>query len=148
MRKLLVSLDMWYIRQKRNIFYRNKASFPMHRKKMVMDITVLSVLDYIVHRTASASILKTLDSVYHSALQFITGVAYRTHLYFMLEGTLFVWREINCLLLIYQALIRQMPLYITYMLTVNNGLYQTLSSDFITLQVSWVFTEFNKSAFN
>lgn len=41
-----------------------------------------------------------------------------------------------------------MPPYITCMLTVNNGLYQSRSSDFITFQVPQAFTELDKSAFN
>ena len=48
----------------------------------IVQSTILSVLDYggdIVYMYAAPSTLKLLDSVYHSAIRFVTGDAFRTH---------------------------------------------------------------------
>lgn len=46
-----------------------------------MKLLFFSVMDYgdVISRHASASTLKPLDAVYHSALSFITGDVYSTH---------------------------------------------------------------------
>ena len=41
-----------------------------------------------------------------------------------------------------------MPSYITSMFSVNNGIHQTHTSDWITCKVPKVFTELGKSAFS
>lgn len=53
----------------------------MLSRKRIIEAVFLSVLDYgdVIDRHASASTLKPLDSVYHSALRFITGDSYSTH---------------------------------------------------------------------
>ena len=58
-----------------------KQSFPMHRRKKIVEAMLLTTLDYgnMIYRNASATTLKSLDSVYHSALKFITGDPYNIH---------------------------------------------------------------------
>ena len=101
---------------------------------------------------ASAATLKPLDSVYHSALRFITGDSYDTHhcdLYSNVGWpSLSVRRERHWVLFIYKALIGLLPPYISSMLSFNEGSYQTRSRDWITLQVPAVFTELGKSSFS
>lgn len=55
---------------------------PLCFRQMLNEASSLSVLDYgdILHMHASAATLKPLDAVYHSALRFITGDNYNTHL--------------------------------------------------------------------
>ena len=112
------------------------------------------VLDYgdVVYRYAPITTLKSLDSVHHAALRFITGDPYNTHHCILYEkvgwSSLSVHQETKWLLFIYKALTGHMPSYITEMLSVNNAVYQTRSSDWITLQVPRAFTELGKSAFS
>ena len=135
-------------------FYRNRVSFPPHCRKMLVEATFLSVLDYgdILYMHASAATLKLLDSVYHSALRFITGDSYNTHhcdLYSKVGWpSLVVRRERHWVLFIYKALIGLLPNYISAMLSFNVGSYPTRSSDWITLQVPTVFSELGKSSFS
>ena len=62
-------------------FYRNKTTLPLFSKKRIIDAVFMSVLDYgdVVYRHASHSCLNLQDSVFHSALRFITGDTYGTH---------------------------------------------------------------------
>ena len=68
------------LRQKIDFFYRNTTSFPVICGKRVIEAVFLSVLDYgdVIYKNAAPSILKPLDTVYHSALRFISGENYRT----------------------------------------------------------------------
>ena len=68
------------LRMKLGFFYRNRSCFPWPTRKRLIESLFLSVLDYgdIIYRNASATTLKSLDSVYHSALRFITGDSYTT----------------------------------------------------------------------
>ncbi len=69
------------MRQKIVFLYRNKSSFHLFCRKRVVEAVLLSVIVYgdVIYRHAAASGLRPLDSVYHSALRFITGDGYRTH---------------------------------------------------------------------
>ncbi len=55
--------------------------FPMSCRKRTEGATLLFVLDYaaVIYRHAASSALKPLDSVYHSALRFITGASCNTY---------------------------------------------------------------------
>uniref|UniRef100_A0A3B1IPA0 Reverse transcriptase domain-containing protein n=1 Tax=Astyanax mexicanus TaxID=7994 RepID=A0A3B1IPA0_ASTMX len=138
-------------RQKLGYLYRNKACFPMHARKTIVEATLLSVLDYgdVIYKYESASSLKLLDPVYHSALRFITGDPYRTHhcdLYRKVGWPpLAARREMHWLILIYKTLSGHMPEYITSLINFNNSNYQTRSSGWISCQVPRVFTELGKS---
>ena len=69
------------LRMKLGFFYRNRSCFPWTTRKRLIESLFLSALDYgdIIYRNASATTLKSLDSVYHSSLRFITGDSYSTH---------------------------------------------------------------------
>lgn len=85
-----------------------------------------------IYRQASASTLKPLDAVYHSALRFITGDVYSTHhIQFDKVG----WSSLSygCDLFIYEALIGNLPLYITSVLYWSSGPYQTWPNDWLSL---------------
>ena len=63
--------------------YRNRSSFPLLSRKRVVEEVFLSVLDYVdaIYRHAATSTLEQFDSVYHSALRFITGDSYNIRSY-------------------------------------------------------------------
>ena len=76
---------------------------------------------------ASSTALKSLDTVYHSALRFITGDKFLTHHCILYEKvswpSLRARREEHCLLFIYKALLGQLPLYLSSLLTHTDGRY-------------------------
>ena len=63
------------LRQKIGFLYRNKVSFPKICRKRIVEAVFMSVLDYgdVIYRNAAPTTLLPLDTVYHSALRFITG---------------------------------------------------------------------------
>lgn len=69
------------LQQKISSLCRNRASFPVTNIKWIMEAVFMSVLDYgdVTKRQAAFAIIKPLDSVYHSALHFITADVYGTH---------------------------------------------------------------------
>ena len=69
------------LRQKVGFLYRNRSYFSLISRKRIVESLILSVLDYgdIIYRHAAITTLKPLDSIYHSALRFITGDRYDTH---------------------------------------------------------------------
>lgn len=124
------------LRQKLGFLYRNKTNFLMFNRK-------LNVLDYgdVVYRNASASTLAPLNSVYHSALRFITGDSYSTHHCILYEkvgwAPLTVRRDRHWFIFIYRALIGKMPSYITSLLNTSHNHYSTCSSNWLMLRVPW-----------
>jgi hypothetical protein len=55
-------------------YYRHKACFSFEARKELVRCTLLAVLDFsdVVYTQASTTTLRALDSVYHTALRFIT----------------------------------------------------------------------------
>ena len=142
------------LRQKLGFLYSNKLCFPNSSKKAIIEATFLSVLDYgdIIYRSAAPSLLKQLDTVYHSALRWITGDDYGTH-----HCTLYVNAGLSSLserrdkhwhLFLYKALAGMLPTYICSMLTPNDGIYQTRSGDFLRLKVPHTRTGLGSTAFS
>ena len=142
------------LRQKIGYFYRNKATFPLFSRKRIIEAVFMSVLDYgdVVYRHASRSCLKLLDSVFHSALRFITGDAYDTHHCVLYEkvgwSSLKERRDAHWHIFIYKALTGKLPPYLTEMLLISDGLYQTRSTDMLMLYVPYARSELGKTAFS
>ena len=126
----------------------------MFCRKRVVEAVFLSVLDYgdVVYRHAAASTLKPLDSVYHSAIRFITGDSYDTHHCILYDrvgwSSLAERRKLHWHLFLYKAIIGDCPNYITSLLEWTSGPYRTRSNDRLTLKVPRIFTEFGESAFS
>ena len=105
------------LRQKIGFLYRNRASFPILRRKRVIEAVFLSVLDYgdIIYRHAAASTLKCLDSVYHSSIRFITGDSYDTHHCILYNkvgwSSLAERRELHWHLFLYKAILGDCPIH-------------------------------------
>ncbi len=103
------------------------------------------------YRNTTKALLQSLDSVYHSALRFITRTNYYTHhcaLYEMVGWpSLHLRRYKHWLILVYKTIVGQLPLYMTSLLTVNSQGYNLRSSRYILLNVPLMKTEFGKTAF-
>ncbi len=142
------------LRQKIGFFYRNKSSFPFHCRKKLIEATFMSVLDYgdILYRHASSTTLHPLDTIYHSALRFITGNSYNTHhcdLYSKVGWpSLSNRRDRHWNLFILKAITGLLPSYINLLVSFNAGLYHTRSKDWLTLQVPSVNSKLGKTSFS
>ena len=99
---------------------------------------------------ASASVLKPLNTIYHSALRFITGVGFWTHhctLYHTVGWFLLdLWRKQHYILFIYKALLAKLPQCVSSLLSMNFSNDTTISQDFITLKTPRCKTEWGKTA--
>ena len=142
------------LRQKIGFLYRNKSCFPAFCKKTIIEATFLSVLDYgdTIYRIATPSTLRHLDTVYHSALRWVTGDSYGTHHCTLYENaglsSLSERRDKHWYIFIFKAISGMVPSYICSMLVQNPSLYQTRSSDFLTLKVPFANSELGKAAFS
>ena len=141
------------LRQKVGFLYRNRSSFPMISRKRVVEAVFLSVLDFgdVIYRHAAASTLKQLDSVYHSALRFITGDSYDTHHCLLYDKvgwpSLTLRRNYHWYRFIFKAISGKLPPYISSLLELNSGTYNTRSSNFLTFNVPLARTDLGNKAF-
>ena len=143
------------LRQKIGFLYRNRASFPIISRKRVVEAVFLSVLDYgdTIYRHAATSTLKSLDSVYHSAIRFVTGDIYGTHHCILYNhvgwSSLTERRELHWHLYLYKAILGDCPKYISVFLEwAPAGPYLTRSSGFPTFKVPTVNSDFGRTAFS
>ena len=125
----------------------------MLSRKRVVEAVFLSVLDYgdVIYRHAAPSTLKQLDSVYHSALRFITGDSFDTHHCILYDKvgwpSLSLRRSLHWYMFVHKAITGKLPPYISSMLVWNDGDQQTRSSDWLTLNVPFARTDLGGTAF-
>ena len=142
------------LRQKIGFLYRNGSSFPRFCRKKVVEAVFLSVLDYgdIIYGNAAATDLVPLNSVYHSAIRFITGDDYSTHhctLYDRVGWTsLEVRRKRHWHFFLFRTLTGKQPQYLSSMLQYSNKPYSTRSSDWLTLHIPYMYSDLGKAAFS
>ena len=142
------------LRQKVGFLYRNRSSFPLICRKRVIEAVFLSVLDYgdVIYKAAAPSTLKSLDSVYHSALRFITGDSYSTHHCILYDkvgwSPLAVRRDQHWYLFVFKAIIGKLPPYLASLLVWKSRPNITRSNDWLTLEVPHVRTNQGKTAFH
>ena len=111
------------------------------------------MLDYgdVIYRNAASSILKPLDTVYHSALRFISGEQYRTRHCILYDRvglpSLTDRRNKHWYQFIFKAIDGTSPMYIKSLLDWNPVTYRTRSSDWLTLKVPRANSELGKTAF-
>ena len=141
------------LRQKIGFFYRNISSFPVMCRKRVIEAVFLSVLDYgdVIYRNAAPSVLKPLDTVYHSALRFISGEHYRTHHCILYDRvgwpSLVDRRNKHWYLFIFKTIDGTLPLYLKSLLEWDPGTYRTRSSDWLKLKLPTAKTKLGETAF-
>ena len=113
----------------------------------------MSVLDYgdVIYRSAAPTTLLPLDTVYHSALRFITGETYNTHHCTLYDrvgwSSLSERRTRHWYQFIFKAIDGKLPPYITLLLHWKRSTRQTRSSDWLTLEVPPIQSELGKTAF-
>ena len=99
--------------------------------------TILSVLDYGDIVYACCPVLKPLDTVYHSAIRFITGDHFKTQHCALYKNVGWpsssVRRDRHCLLFIYRALLGKLPFYLTSLFKFNSFYHSTRSQSHISL---------------
>ena len=102
----------------------------------------------VIYRNTAASTLWPLDSVYQSAVRFITDDGYNIHHCVLYDKvgwpSLTERRNNHWYLYIYKTLTGKLPSYITSLLHWNSGPLLTCSSDCLALQVLRVRTELGK----
>ena len=122
-------------------------------RKKVIEAVFLSMLDYgdVIYGKAAPSVLKPLDTVYHSALRFISGDHYRTHHCTLYERvgwpSLADRRNKHWYLFIFKAIDGSLPLYLKSLQEWNPVTYNTRSSDWLTLKVPKTNSELGKIGF-
>ena len=69
------------IKPKIAFLFRSKSCFSRENRQKIVQATLLPILDYgdILYMNAPATILNSINTIYHSALRFITGAGFRTH---------------------------------------------------------------------
>ena len=141
------------LKVKLGFYFRNKSCFSLGTRKYLISSTFLPLLDYgdLLYMNASAQCLRSLDSVYHCALRFVTGCKHLTHhctLYVKADWpSLYVRRRIHWLCFIYKTLIGLVPDYLCAYLLRNQGQYSLRSQDVLQLTVPRARTELGKKAF-
>ena len=141
------------LRLQLGFYFRNSACFSQSARKKLVEATFLPVLDYgdVFYRNSTKALLQSLDSVYHSALRFITRANHYTHhcaLYEMVGWpSLHLRRNKHWLIFVYKAIVGQLPLYMNSLITVNSKGHNLRSSRYILLNVPLMKTEFGKTAF-
>ena len=141
------------IKPKIGFLYRNRSCFSKANRKRVIQATIMPILDYgdILYMHTTDSNLKSLDTIYHSALRFITGANFRTHhctLYTSVEwSSLALRRKQHLTLFTYKALIGKLPLYLTTLLNPFTSSYGTRSQDKFLLKVPKTKTKLGDTAF-
>ena len=142
------------LRQKIGFLYRNRSNFPPSCRKRVIESVFMSVLDYgdVIYRHAAVTTLKALDSVYHSALRFITQDKYNTHhcvLYDKVGWTsLAARRDYHWYQFIFKGISGRLPPYITSLLDWNVSSYQTRSSKWLVCTVPQMSTKLGRTAYS
>ena len=98
-------------------------------------LTVLLILDDVIYKIASNTLLSKLDVVYHSAICFVTKAPYTTHHYdlYALVG----WPSLHThwLQVIYKSLIGKAPPYLSSLVTIATPTRSTHSSRYISLVI-------------
>ena len=142
------------LRVKLVFFYRNKSCFSWDDRKLLVQSTFMSVIDYgdIIYMHAGSATLRQLDTVYHSALRFITGDHFRTHHCTLYQAvgwpSLTIRRTQHLLMYVYKAILGKLPSYLTSLITWRSSHHHTRSQDWLVLAVPQVRTDLGKSAFS
>ena len=67
------------IKSRVSFLFRNKAAFPPAAALTLVKLTILPILDDVIYKIASNTLLSNLDAVDHSAIRSVTKAPYTTH---------------------------------------------------------------------
>ena len=97
------------IKSRIGFLFHNKASFTHGAKHTLVKLTILPILDNVIYKIASNTLLSKMDAVYHSALHFVTKAPYKTHhcdLYALVGWpSLHIRRQTHCFQAIYTSML-------------------------------------------
>ena len=129
------------VRAKLGFLYRNRHAFTPSAKLTLVKMTILPTLDFgdTIYRLAGKDTLSKLNTLYHSAIRFITNAPRNTHhceLYSLVGWpSLSVRRQTHWLTFIYKTLLHRVPPYLSRLLHHPPVTYNTRSSLHIRLTV-------------
>lgn len=141
------------IKSRIGFLFRNKASFTFSAKQSLVKMTIVPMFDFsdVVYRTASSSLLKKLDVVYHCAIRFVTNAPYNTHhctLYSLVGWpSLHTRRLSHWYYLIYKTLLGKTPSYLKSLIPVAVPTRNLRSSRYIFLVARKARTSFGRFSF-
>ena len=141
------------LRLKLGFFFRNKSCFSFQVRNHLISTTFLPLLDYgdLLYMNAPNEYLRKLDTVYHSALRFVTGCGNRVH-HCTLYATagcpsLSIRRHLRWLTLVFKALIGLVPSYLGVFMCKKSSEHALRSQDVFQLVVPFARTDRGKKAF-
>ena len=142
------------IKVKIGFLYRKKSCFSQSNRKTIVQAVILPEFDYsdLLYMHAASAVLKPLDTVYHSAIRFITGDSFLTHHCTLYENvgwsSLTTRRELHCLQFIFKTLSGKGPEYLSSWLTAKPASHRTRSQTYISLCTPRINSDHGKSAFS
>lgn len=151
--KLHIDKLVTKLKLKLGFFFRNKSCFSLQVRKHLVLTTFLPLLDYgdLLFMNAPEQYLRKLDTVYHSALRFLTGCGNRVHhctLYATANcPSLSVRRLSRWLTFVYKSLIGLVPSYLSLYMCKKQNQHALRSQDVLQLVVPRVRTELGKKGF-
>lgn len=141
------------VKTRLSFLFRNKSSFTHATKQTLVKTTLLPILDYgdVIYKMAPSTTLKKLDTLYHSAIRFITGAPFHTHhcdLYKLVGWpSLHTRRLHHWFLFIYKTVLGMTPAYLSSLLNQTHNAYSTRSCNLIKFVVPKFSTVFGRNAF-
>uniref|UniRef100_A0A8K9V8I3 Reverse transcriptase domain-containing protein n=1 Tax=Oncorhynchus mykiss TaxID=8022 RepID=A0A8K9V8I3_ONCMY len=139
------------IKSRVGFLFRNKAFFTHAAKLTLVKLTILPILDYVIYKIASNTLLSKLDAVYHSAIRFVTKAPYTTHhcdLYALVGWpSLHIRRKTHWLQVIYKSMLGKAPPYLSSLVTMATPTRSTRSSRCISLIIPKANTSFGRLSF-
>ena len=130
------------VKSRIGFLFRIKASFTHAAKHTLVKLTILPILDFgvVIYKIAFNTLLNKLDTVYHSAICFVTKAPYTTHycdLYALVGWpSLQTRRQTHWLQVIYKSLPGKAPPCLSSLVTISAPTRSTRSSRYTVVQKS------------
>uniref|UniRef100_A0A3B5BCC6 Reverse transcriptase domain-containing protein n=1 Tax=Stegastes partitus TaxID=144197 RepID=A0A3B5BCC6_9TELE len=138
------------VKNRIGFLYRNRSSFTRSAKHLLVKMTVLPIFDYgdMLYRSTSKSLLHKLDTIYHTAIHFVTDAPFTTHhctLYSLVNWpSLHSRRQTHWYLFIYKTIIGLTPAYLRSLLITRHISRSLRNSNLIHLLIPKACTVFGR----
>jgi hypothetical protein len=129
------------IKSRIGFLFLNNASFTHAAKHTLVNLTILPILNFgdVIYKIASNTLLSKLNTVYHSAIRFVTKAPNTTHhcdLYALVGWpSLHSRRQQHWLQVIYKSLLGKALPYLSSLVTITTPTRSTHSSRYISLVI-------------
>ena len=127
------------IKSRIGFLFCNKAFFTHAAKHTLVKLTILPILDFgdVIYKIISDTLLNILDTVYHSAIRFVTKAPYTTHhcdLYALVGWpSLYTRCQTHWLQVINKSLLGKAPHYLRSLVTIAAPTHSTRSSSLLPM---------------